>query len=469
MTPLYKVLEEAFPEIFPKTPDVPPPSGTSKQTTSLEVIKAASPSVAVEDPNAVVSVEGNEEILLNENGSHRRHKFDYRVKARDVPGVQKRLVRLRKIRGYGFHMPAPTCVQPHGTTEELFGRIRKFIAEYTGLPAADSALLTFWIFSTWFQDTILVAPPLFITGSAHEGDVVLRTLRAFCFRPFLTPGLATLGLKNVQWNLGPTLLIYEPNLSKATAALVASSTGPGYCMPVDKVFLDYYCAKALYVGEAVPAGPLPPRCLHINVASSRKAASADILSMPMESTQRYQNELLDYRVTNLVHVSGHSRAIPGSRLSSEKLAIATALGRCIVDAPALQAELIALLTERARQETDERRESLEASVLEAALHLCHEGKTQIYVKEIAAEVDRMRGDRGQELKLSAEKVGHLLKKLGLHSRRLDKAGNGLTLDLATRAQLHELAAPYFDGGSMLAEENLHCDLCEKPQPLAQVM
>lgn len=467
MTPLNKVLEEAFPDTFPKTPDLgaPPPSGTSKQT---EVIEAASPSVTVEDPNAVVSVRGNSEILLRENGSNRIHKFDYPVNARDVPAVEERLARLREVRGYGFHTPFPVSRQPYGTTEELFGRIRKFIAEYTGLTRGDSALLTFWIFSTWFQDTVLVAPPLFITGSAHEGDIVLRTLRAFCFRPFLIPGLTTFGLKNVKWHLGPTLLIFEPNLSKGTAALVASSTGPGYTMLVGEMFFDYYCAKALYVGEAVPAGPLPPRCLHISVASSRKVASADILSVSTESTQRYQNELLDYRVTNLVHVSGNARALTPSGLSSEKQAIASALGRCIVDAPALQAELIALLTERARQDTEERRDTLEGCVLEAALHLCHEGKAQVYVKEIAAEVDRMQDERGQKLKLSPEKAGHLLKKLGFHTRRLDKAGNGLTLDLTARVQLHEVAASYLDGGS-LAEENLHCHLCEKPQPLAQVM
>jgi hypothetical protein len=48
----------------------------------------------------------------------------------------------------------------------------------------------------------------------------------------------------------------------------------------------------------------------------------------------------------------------------------------------------------------------------------------------------------KRLNYSAETVGHRLKKVGLFTRRLGKAGKGLVRDLATMARLHELAAMY---------------------------
>jgi len=45
---------------------------------------------------------------------------------------------------------------------------------------------------------------------------------------------------------------------------------------------------------------------------------------------------------------------------------------------------------------------------------------------------------GESLKISNETVGHVLKNLGLYTRRLGNAGRGLVLDNATQARAHEL-------------------------------
>jgi hypothetical protein len=97
--------------------------------------------------------------------------------------------------------------------------------------------------------------------------------------------------------------------------------------------------------------------------------------------------------------------------------------------------------------------------VEASLSLCHQGKLQIFVRDIAEEVNRICRSRSETLQFSAEKVGHQLKKVGLYTRRLGSAGNGLLIDRKTQVLLHELAAGYqserFDpnGG------NVHCSLC----------
>jgi hypothetical protein len=145
-------------------------------------------------------------------------------------------------------------------------------------------------------------------------------------------------------------------------------------------------------------------------------------------------------------------------LSAETNAIATALGKCIVDAPEIQGEIVSLLEPHSEQQMAERRDSLVMLAVGAALSLCHQGKDQVRVSEIAAEVNRMLAARGERLLLSAERAGHLLKRAGLRTRRLSAAGNGLQMDRATQVLLHEVAAAYRCVG-LTDKENLHCPLC----------
>src|SRR5208283_324991 len=60
--------------------------------------------------------------------------------------------------------------------------------------------------------------------------------------------------------------------------------------------------------------------------------------------------------------------------------------------------------------------------------------------------------------IAQKKVGHLLKKAGLITRRLGKAGRGLVMGLATMTRTHELAAAYSGAGLDQEENNLHCPL-----------
>jgi hypothetical protein len=87
------------------------------------------------------------------------------------------------------------------------------------------------------------------------------------------------------------------------------------------------------------------------------------------------------------------------------------------------------------------------------------GKEQIFVKQIAAEVNRVLEGRGEILRLSPEIVGHKLKSIGLFTRTLSQEGKGLLLDGTTKLRVHEVAAAYRMEDSMAEDENLHCHLC----------
>jgi hypothetical protein len=355
-------------------------------------------------------------------------------------------------------MPLPVNLETFGTTGELFTRVQRAIAERAHLPDRESALLTFWVFSTWFKEVLSVAPCLLITGRPQEGETVLSTLRAFSSRPHPLAGLTSQSLKTVTWVYYPTLLISEPNLGKRMAVFLGCSTCRGYvAMGYDGGRVDHFGSKAIYLGEDLPMKSMPQNCLHINASTNPKVESQHAPPPSEEKAQSIRNQLLYYRVQNFRSVFKSDFSVTG--LSPESNAIASALGKCIVDAPELQKQLLSLLAPNSQQEMAERLDDLGTLVVGAAFNLCHTDKTRLLVGEIAHEVNRILRDRGERLQFSAEKVGHKLKKLGLFTQRLGGAGNGLLLDHATQVLLHEMAGTYGLEGLNETDENLHCPLC----------
>ena len=78
-------------------------------------------------------------------------------------------------------------------------------------------------------------------------------------------------------------------------------------------------------------------------------------------------------------------------------------------------------------------------------------------------------DTGERSKLSPEKVGHRLRKLGLPTRRLSQAGNGLVMDKETVTRLQTLSVMYV-GEDWLADiENLHCSQATENNGVEEVM
>lgn len=63
---------------------------------------------------------------------------------------------------------------------------------------------------------------------------------------------------------------------------------------------------------------------------------------------------------------------------------------------------------------------------------------QVLAREIAATANQIYSEEGESLKISSETVGHVLKNLGLYTRRLGNAGRGLVLDKVTQSRAHEL-------------------------------
>jgi len=401
---------------------------------------------------------GPREVVLGKNKSGAFKEFLVPVEAGHESSLEDIVERGKTLCHPWRGTPLPVHIEPYGTTSELFTEIKKTILEQTSLSNQVSAVLTYWSLSTWFFDSLAIAPCLVITGSSFEGDVVLRTLQTFCRFSFLMAGVTSAGLKDINWTGHPTLLLFDPNLTKSMAALLACSTSPGYMVGATNDYLDYFGPKAIYLGEDLPTFPIPRSSIHVNATAMSRVCPRYGRPLSDSIVQSFQNRLFDYRLKNMVRV--RDSEFDASDLPPDTRAVANALGACIVDAPELQKELVSLLTPRAQQQLGDRSTSLEALAAEATLRLCHQGKLQIFVREIADEVNRIQTSRGETLKFTAEKVGHKLKKVGLYTRRLGSAGNGLLIDHTTRVHLHDVAASFVDAGFGHAE-NVHCFLCNE--------
>jgi hypothetical protein len=352
--------------------------------------------------------------------------------------------------------PSPAPPKPDIAVGKLFVTIKRSIAEGTHLSDQVSALLAFWVISTWFQDALTLYPCLVLTGPPHEAMLVLQTLAALCHCPVRFGAFNNAILKNIRWAAHPTVFIYGPNLDKRMAALLGSSTRRGFLQSIGGYPVDLRGPKAIYVGDTHGMKSIP-HSIHINVAAPSSVEPPAQFQLPEQTIKDLETQLLQYSEKNLEKVRRSALEVSGP--CSETCSVAYSLGRCIVDAPELQAEVVALLTPHGQQQIADRSDSLEALVAGAALTLCHMGKDQMFVKEIAAEVNRVLEDRGWTLRLNPEKVGHKLKTIGLLTRKLSQIGNGLFLDGATKVRVHEVAASYRMKDSMADSENLHCTLC----------
>ena len=98
-------------------------------------------------------------------------------------------------------------------------------------------------------------------------------------------------------------------------------------------------------------------------------------------------------------------------------------------------------------------------VLRAVLFHCHQSdQQQVFAREISATVNRLYREEGESLKVGSETVGHVLKSIGLYSRRLGNGGRGLMLDKSTQSKAHELSHAY-----EVLPEVPACGYCHKLQ------
>ncbi len=126
-----------------------------------------------------------------------------------------------------------------------------------------------------------------------------------------------------------------------------------------------------------------------------------------KNIERLREHLYQYRKAHLETVRASQFVAHG--LPLEAAAIATALGSCVLDEPELLNGLVLLLKGQNSEDRYRTLDTTEAIVLEAALALSRADRESVYVSEVAVEANRLLELRGEQMRLSPEKVGHRLR------------------------------------------------------------
>jgi hypothetical protein len=237
--------------------------------------------------------------------------------------------------------------------------------------------------------------------------------------------------------------------------LLSASNQPGYLFYSGKTFQELYCPKCIYVGEYFKDLLSTSNSVHIHLGGGALKPGH---SLPTKNEiTSFQNRLLGYRLLNRDKVAAASFC--GSGLHPEINAVADVLAAAIVDDVALQQGIVEVLTDRDAQARVDRSTGVDGLVVRSVLFHCHQNDQQRFVREIAATTNRFYAEEGESLTVSNEKVGHVLKQLGLYSRRLGNAGRGLMFDKATQSHAHRLGQGY----DVLTVEPT-CTFCHELQP-----
>jgi hypothetical protein len=90
------------------------------------------------------------------------------------------------------------------------GGIAALIFACIDIGADDASLIAAFVVSTWFIDTLTVAPYLAVVGPPRSGKTrLLQVLNLICRRPLLTADITSAGFYEVYEKLTPTLLVDE--------------------------------------------------------------------------------------------------------------------------------------------------------------------------------------------------------------------------------------------------------------------
>lgn len=355
----------------------------------------------------------------------------------------------------------PTRPQRFGSARELFDSIRALLRNHAMLAEKECSLLAYWSMATWFVDDLPFFPSLAITGPAFSADLLFRTLAAVCRRPVLLADVTPAALRVLPLDeLMPTLLIREPRLSKRLAALLDASNQPGYLVCDGKNLQRFYCAKCIYMGEHAGNHLLTPNNIHVHVGGNLRRF---LPSPPSDDViDDLQCRLLCYRFAYHDAVVASKVRAPGLQFRPEVSAMAQTLSMPVEHDPELQRGVIELLQERDQQSRVDRASGQDGMVLRAVLWHCHQPDgRQVFVRDIAATANQLYRQEGESLKISNEAVGHVLKNLGLYTRRLGNAGRGLVLDKTMQSRAHELGY----ANEVLTDSNdaSACGYCHKLQ------
>lgn len=152
----------------------------------------------IEDPNNAA----NPLFAVYKNGT-----VEYAAR---VEGEDRVLVPVSREQTIFKHVRLPRGTQPYESSVKLLAGIATLVLACVDVCVDDASLIAAFVMSTWFIESLEIAPYLELVGLPRSGKTtLLHVLNQVCRRPLLTADITSAAFYEVYEKLSPTLLVDE--------------------------------------------------------------------------------------------------------------------------------------------------------------------------------------------------------------------------------------------------------------------
>jgi hypothetical protein len=359
----------------------------------------------------------------------------------------------------------PTQIAPPETTRQLFDSVHDLLSSRLGQLESCITRMVFAVFESWLAPVLPMAPLLWVFAPAGSPkNLVLQLLSLVCRRSLSLVAVRRADLLRLPMALHPTLLLDEPDIQPAMQTLLQASSHRGLNVTSGRGVVELFGPKIIF-SRKLPHGtaletdvfrtaliPVPGQLPPLDRATEENIA------------EEFQARFMGYFLRNFSRVRRPS--IDVTNLTGPVQDLARSLGAAVVD-DELQKRIVSLLADEDEEIRADCARSFDSVVVEAGLFFIHQGGwSKVRAESTAEKVEAIYKGRGSDQKVSPESVGWAWRRLGIPSGRINRAGNGIELTVATSRLIHRLAISF---GVRAIQGGLRadCRYCRELEPMIQ--
>jgi len=335
-------------------------------------------------------------------------------------------------------MALPSSVAHEESPRELFTAVERLLSNTLGQPEASVNLMTLCVLASWIPEALPIAPLLWIvTSPTSPKHATLQLLGALCRRPLVLTGVRRGDLCSLPWHLHPTLVLDEPDTRPQLQQLLQSSSRREANIQDGKRTVNLYGSKIILSRELPREPSFASDSLRV-ILMPKYGRRGFLDQKPQQQIgEEFQNRLLGYRLRNIAKVRVPQFDV--SHLTLPMQEIARAFGAVAVGDKELEEKVLALVTALEEEVRSERSNTTDAILIETLLFFSHKrDQREVRVMELAQKASAIRAGRGSGEEVSPETAGWRLKHLGIPTRRVGSAGNGVKFTDSIRRLVHQL-------------------------------
>jgi hypothetical protein len=247
----------------------------------------------IEDPNNAV------------NSLFAVYKIGTAQYAARVDREDRVLVPVPRGQGIFKHVRLFRGAHPCASSAVLLGGIGELVLACVDISMDDASLIAAFVISTWFIESLPVAPYLALVGPPRSGKTtLLQVLNLVCRRPLLTADLTSAGFYEVYEKLSPTLLVDETLTAGSRRELfhlLKTGTTRGSVTLRKGRSLKAFGPKVISCTELPNDSALNSRCVIIPMQETNRTDLAKPMDKKMlDIADALQKQLLQYRLETTI-------------------------------------------------------------------------------------------------------------------------------------------------------------------------